>query len=47
MDPYLDLAIILSENGRKDSAIAVIEEGREKSLEFIAQSQSLYEQLLS
>lgn len=47
MDPYLDLAIILSENGCKDDAILVIEEGRKKSLEFIAQSQSLYQQLLS
>ena len=47
MDPYLDLAIILSENARSDDAIAVIEEGRKKSLRFIAQSQGLYQQLLS
>lgn len=47
MDPYLDLAIILSENGRQDDAIAVIEAGRKKSLSFIEQSQALYRQLLS
>lgn len=46
MDPYFDLAIVLSEIGRKSEAIAVIEEGREKSPQFIEQSQALYEQLL-
>lgn len=47
MDPYLDLAIILSENGRQDEAIAVIEAGRKKTRSFIEQSQDLYQQLLS
>lgn len=42
MDPYLDLAIILSENGRKNDAIAVIEAGRKKSEQFVAPSEKLY-----
>ncbi len=46
MDPYLDLAIILSENSRRDDAIAVIEAGRKKSELFVEQSQNLYQQLL-
>lgn len=45
MDPYFDLAAVLSEIGRKDEAMAVIEEGRNKSQSFFAQSQTLYEQL--
>jgi len=45
MDPYLDLAVLLSEIGRKGEAISVIEEGRKKSEQFIAQSQHLYQQL--
>lgn len=47
MDPYYDLAIVLYENGRRAEAIAVIEEGRQKSLKFTEQSQSLYQELLS
>ena len=46
MDPYLDLAIILAEIGRRDEAMAVIKEGRKKSTPFIAQSQALYQQLV-
>ncbi|MGI6647525.1 MAG: radical SAM protein [Bacillota bacterium] len=46
MDPYLDLAIVLAEIGRQDEAISVIETGRQKSAEFIGQSQALYQQLL-
>jgi len=45
MDPYLDLAIVLAENGRKDEAISVIEQGRKKSQQFVVQSQHLYQQL--
>jgi len=46
MDPYYDLAVILSEMGRKSEAIAVIEAGRIKSEQFISLSQDLYEQLV-
>lgn len=46
MDPYYDLAIVLFEIGRKDEAIAVIEEGRKKSEQFISLSQDLYQQLV-
>lgn len=47
MDPYLDLAVILTETGCKDEAISIIEEGRKKSEQFIVQSQDLYQQLLT
>ena len=46
MDPYYDLAVILSEQGRRNEAIAVIEAGRIKSEQFISLSQDLYEQLV-
>lgn len=45
MDPYFDLAVLLSENGRQSEAIAVIEEGRKKSEQFAIQSQDLYRKL--
>ncbi|MEG6520673.1 radical SAM/SPASM domain-containing protein [Desulfotomaculum sp. 1211_IL3151] len=45
MDPYLDLAIVLSENGHQEEAISVIEQGRQRSQQFVAQSQKLYQQL--
>mgnify|MGYP000872858793 CR=1 FL=1 len=44
MDPYNDLAIALWETGRKNEAIAVLEEGRKKSESFAAQSEHLYQQ---
>lgn len=43
MDPYLDLAIVLSEIGRREEAISIIEAGRKKSEQFIVQSQDLYQ----
>ncbi len=46
MDPYFDLAVILSETGQKSEAISVIEEGRKKSEQFRAQSEALYQQLV-
>jgi radical SAM protein with 4Fe4S-binding SPASM domain len=46
MDPYFDLAIVLSEMGRQEEAISVIEAGRKKSEQFIVQSEALYRQLV-
>ena len=46
MDPYYDLAVVLSEMGRKSEAIAVIEEGRKISEQFTSLSQDLYQQLV-
>lgn len=46
MDPYYDLAVALSETGRKNEAIAVLEEGRQKSEHFAAQSEEMYQQLM-
>lgn len=46
MDPYFDLAVVLSELGRKSEAISVIEAGRKKSKQFRAQSEALYQQLV-
>jgi len=45
MDPYLDLAIVLTETGRQSEALSVIEQGRKKSAQFAVQSQQLYQQL--
>lgn len=46
MDPYYDLAVVLSETGRKDEALAVLEEGRKKSEHFAAQWEQEYRQLV-
>lgn len=45
MDPYFDLAAILSEVGRRSEAISIIEEGRKRSEQFTVQSQELYRKL--
>jgi hypothetical protein len=45
MDPYFDLAVVLSETGLKDEALSVIEEGRKRSEQFAVQSQELYRKL--
>lgn len=44
-DPYYDLAVILFENGRKEEALSVIEEGRNKYKSFEDASKDLYEML--
>lgn len=47
MDPYYDLAVVLSEAGRKEEALAVIEEGCRKSEQFRLESERLYRQLVN
>lgn len=47
LDPYYDLAVLLAENGRKDEALKVIEEGRSKYKSFEEMSKDLYEYLLN
>lgn len=43
LDPYYDLAVVLLENNRKQEAIDVIEEGKEKFKEFEKLSKTFYE----
>ncbi len=45
MDPYFDLALVLSETGLTDEAVLIIEEGRNRSEQFAVQSQELYRRL--
>ena len=45
MEPYYDLAVILTENDRKAEAISILETGRQKSPQFVEMSQPLYDQL--
>ncbi|MFZ5989492.1 MAG: radical SAM protein [Bacillota bacterium] len=45
MDPCYDLAVLLIENGRKEEALKVIEEGRKKYKNFEDRSKELYEYL--
>jgi tetratricopeptide (TPR) repeat protein len=42
-DPYYDLAVLLYENGRKEDALQVLEEGRAKYQSFESISKDLYE----
>jgi len=42
-DPYYDLAVLLYENGRKEEALEVLEEGRKKYKSFIDTSKDLYD----
>ncbi len=46
-DPYFDLALVLMEKGDRQEALGILNEGRKKSKEFEARSQSLYEQLVT
>lgn len=42
-DPYYDLAVLLVENGRKDEALSIIEEGRKKYKSFETKSKDIYQ----
>jgi hypothetical protein len=45
MDPYHDLAVTLVENDRSPEALAVLEEGRNRSEAFKNRSEEFYNQL--
>jgi radical SAM protein with 4Fe4S-binding SPASM domain len=45
MDPYNDLAVVLSENARNEEALAVLEEGRSISEKFRVDSEKFYQML--
>lgn len=45
-DPYHDLAVVLVENNRVQEAIAVLEQGRSRSAEFVARSEAFYQSCL-
>ncbi|MCP4154608.1 MAG: radical SAM protein [bacterium] len=45
MDPYYDLAVVYWENQRNNEALAILQEGRERSEPFREKSRELYEKI--
>ncbi|MDQ2087807.1 radical SAM protein [Herbivorax sp. ANBcel31] len=46
-DPYFDLAVLLSQNNRKEEALKVLNEGRKKYKSFVEKSDDFYNYLIN